>query len=92
MDNPRLPKEGAIMDKRLPNSRIVGTKQTLRAIKEGAVDTVYVAQDADKHVISSVVEVAKERNLDIVYVETMLELGNLCGIDVKAATACVTKE
>ncbi len=69
----------------------VGTKQTARAVKEGRAVTVFIAKDAEKHVVRNVVESAQEAQIQVVYVESMKKLGKACGIDVGAATAVILK-
>lgn len=69
---------------------IIGTKQVKNAIKSGRAAKVYVASDCDPNVSGPVVRLAEERNLPLFYVETRKELGEMCGIDVKAACAVQT--
>ena len=76
---------------RLEGSTVVGVKQTVKAIKNGTVKTVYIAKDADDKLIQSVKVLVDENSLEVVYVNTMKDLGKLCGIDVGAATAAVLK-
>lgn len=71
--------------------KVVGVKQTLKTIKSGMANKVYVAKDADSKVISPVVEAARENELEVIYFDSMDELGNFCSIDVGAATACDVK-
>lgn len=80
------------MNVKLPAKRIVGAKQTLKAAKSGTADVIYLANDADPKVTMPIIEACKQSNTRIVYIDTMEELGKMCGIDVGAATACVTKE
>ncbi|WP_243109441.1 ribosomal L7Ae/L30e/S12e/Gadd45 family protein [Anaerophilus nitritogenes] len=70
---------------------VVGTKQALKAIKEEQVETLFIAKDAEKHVIRSIEDVAKKKHVQIVYAESMHKLGKACGISVKAATAVILK-
>jgi len=35
-------------------SRVIGTKQTVRALERGCVSAVYIASDAEEHVIRDV--------------------------------------
>lgn len=79
------------MTSKLPDKRIVGAKQTLKAIKSGMAEKVYIAEDADVRVIVPITEACKDNSVEIVRVETMKELGQLCSIDVGAAAACLTK-
>ncbi|MFD2445241.1 50S ribosomal protein L7ae-like protein [Bacillus sp. CGMCC 1.16607] len=68
---------------------IVGTKQTVKALREGTVKSLVVANDADLRVTSKVVEIAKEVNTPIYYVDSMKKLGKACGIEVSAATVAI---
>ncbi|AWI07345.1 ribosomal L7Ae/L30e/S12e/Gadd45 family protein [Clostridium drakei] len=77
---------------RLEGNKVVGVKQTIKAIKSGAVKTVYIAKDADDKFIQPVRLLVEEESLELVYVDSMKELGKLCGIDVGAATAAVLKD
>ncbi|WPC41765.1 ribosomal L7Ae/L30e/S12e/Gadd45 family protein [Clostridium sp. JS66] len=77
---------------RLEGNKVVGVKQTIKAIKAGTVKTVYIAKDADDKFIQPVRLLVEEESLELVYVDSMKELGKLCGIDVGAATAAVLKD
>lgn len=79
------------MVNRLEGKKVVGIKQTIKAIKSGSGSVVYIAQDADTKLVQSVEKLAIEQSLRVVYIETMKELGRLCGIEVGAATAIVLK-
>ncbi|KOF57594.1 MULTISPECIES: ribosomal L7Ae/L30e/S12e/Gadd45 family protein [Clostridium] len=79
------------MVNRLPGKKVVGVKQSIKAINEGTVKIVYLAKDADRELFENVEKLSKEHSLQIVYVDTMKELGKLCSIDVKASTAVVLK-
>jgi large subunit ribosomal protein L7A len=69
----------------------IGVKQTTKAINEGIALKVYVAKDADEYITRRIVELAEEKNVEIVYVETTKQLGRACKIDVGAATAVIVK-
>jgi large subunit ribosomal protein L7A len=81
-----------IMIFRLEGNKVVGVKQTIKAIKTGNVKTVYIAKDADDKFIQPIILLVNEGSLELVYIDTMKELGKLCGIDVGAATAAVLKD
>ena len=70
-------------------SIVIGTKQTVRAIKTGNVNEVIIAIDADPRLTSKIVELANEINVPISYVESMKKLGKACGIDVGAAVVAI---
>ena len=71
--------------------KIVGSKQTLKAVKSDIVRVVYVADDADMRVTKSVIDACKEHDVEIIHVETMQKLGTMCSIEVGAAIACILK-
>jgi large subunit ribosomal protein L7A len=77
------------MNSKIPGKRVVGLKQTLRAVKSGTARTVYVAENAEEKIKKQIVDTCKEKNVEIVYVQSMEKLGDLCGISVGAATACI---
>jgi len=71
--------------------RVVGAKQTLKAIQADQAEVVYLARDADEHVTGPVRRECLSRGINIVDVDTMAELGRACSIEVGAAVACVMK-
>ncbi|MDU6879114.1 ribosomal L7Ae/L30e/S12e/Gadd45 family protein [Clostridium tepidum] len=76
---------------RLKGNKVVGVKQTVKALKNNTVKTLYVSKDADESLIKPLIELAEENSIDIIKIDTMKELGRLCGIDVSAATAALLK-
>lgn len=73
------------------DKKVVGTKQALRALNNDEVVTLYIAKDCEKHVVNSLIKLCNEKNIQIVYVNTMKELGEACGIDVSAASVAILK-
>jgi large subunit ribosomal protein L7A len=69
--------------------RVVGLKQTLRAIHECAAVRVYLAEDVDAFVHNKIAAACGERGITPIMVPSMKELGKACGIDVGAATAAI---
>ncbi|MGO5064345.1 MULTISPECIES: ribosomal L7Ae/L30e/S12e/Gadd45 family protein [unclassified Clostridium] len=80
-----------MMIDRLKGNKVVGVKQTVKALKNNTVKTLYVSKDADESLIKPLIELAEENSIDIIKVDTMKDLGRLCGIDVSAATAALLK-
>ena len=70
---------------------VIGTKQSLKAIKEGHAQTLFIAKDAERHVTRAVEEEAKAMQTQVVYAESMKKLGKACGIEVGAATVVILK-
>jgi large subunit ribosomal protein L7A len=69
----------------------VGIKQASRAVMENRAKALYIAKDAEQHVTRRIMELAGENGVEIVFVESMKDLGRACKIDVGAATAVVLK-
>lgn len=81
---------GEIMEKLVNSSnKIVGAKQTKKAIETGRASVVYIAKDADAMVTEPIINLCKAKGIEIIYIETMKELGKVCAIDVGAATAAL---
>ena len=69
--------------------RVVGLKQTLKAINEDAALRVYLAEDVDGFVHTKIVTACSERGVTPIMIPSMAELGDACGIDVGAAAAAI---
>ncbi|MBC7339426.1 MAG: ribosomal L7Ae/L30e/S12e/Gadd45 family protein [Firmicutes bacterium] len=81
----------SLEDLKTARRRTVGTKQTLRAVEKGNVLCVFVARDAEPHVVSDLVRLCQEKDIPVEWVETMALLGKTCGIQVEAASAAILK-
>lgn len=68
---------------------VIGSKQTLKAIKEKAITEVIIADDADRRVTNKVLLAANEHSIPVVRVDSMKKLGKACGIEVSAATVAI---
>jgi large subunit ribosomal protein L7A len=71
--------------------KVVGLKQSLRAIRDGKAAAVYLADDAADKVRQPVILLCRENNLTVIPVISMAELGAACDIDIAAAVATVLK-
>lgn len=67
----------------------VGYKQTIRALNETAVEKVFLAEDCDTKISVPVEKLCGEKNVPVLYAESMNELGRMCGIDVGASCAVI---
>ena len=70
---------------------IIGTKQTVKALKEGKVQEIFVATDAEPKVTGKIVEEALRFNVPVQYVDSMKKLGKACGIEVGAAAVAIIR-
>lgn len=67
--------------------KYVGIKQVLKAVREGEVSKVYIGADAEKHITTDLIQACNEKQIEIVEIETMAELGKMAGIDIGASAA-----
>jgi large subunit ribosomal protein L7A len=73
------------------NKVIIGTKQTVRALKEGNVTELVVAEDADPNVTGVLIKQANEVNIPVLHVDSRKKLGKACGIEVGAAAVAIIR-
>lgn len=69
---------------------VIGTKQTVKAIRGGHVVEILVARDADNRITQSAIQLAEEKGVKIDFVESKIELGKACGLQVGAAVVAIT--
>lgn len=74
---------------RLLEKKVIGIKQSTKAIKNNEGKTLYVAKDADEKLIKPLVKLAEQRGIEIKTIETMKTLGIMCGIQVKASATLI---
>ena len=67
--------------------KVVGVKQTRRALNDGRAKTVFLAQDADPALTEPLAELAEGKGIPVCWTERMRDLGKACGIAVGAAVA-----
>ena len=69
--------------------KVVGLKQTRRAVTEGCAEKVYVARDADPALTEPLLQICRSMGVCAVEVRSMKELGRACAIAVGTAAAAV---
>lgn len=73
------------------NNKRVGIKQTIKSVENGTAKTVFVAKDAEEKVVAGLKELCKNNSVDVIFVDSMKQLGKACGIEVGAAAVCLLK-
>ena len=69
--------------------RVVGAKQTRRALAAGQVKKLFLAQDADPALTAPLAELARSAGVPVEEGATMAQLGAACQIAVGAACCAV---
>jgi large subunit ribosomal protein L7A len=70
---------------RLLGNKVIGIKQATKAMKNGKGIKLYVADNADQKIIDTLTSLANEKQIIVIHIETMKELGKMCGIEVGSA-------
>jgi large subunit ribosomal protein L7A len=70
----------------------VGTKQTIKALEKGLAKKVFIASDAEQHVVKPLIRHCQEKGVPVVTVDSMKDLGKACGIEVGCASAALIEE
>ncbi|MDA8195478.1 MAG: ribosomal L7Ae/L30e/S12e/Gadd45 family protein [Thermaerobacter sp.] len=70
-----------------PRQRVVGRRETLKHVARGNASRVYIARDAEARIAAELAQQCADRKIPVEYVDTMTQLGQMCGIDVGAACA-----
>ncbi len=78
----------SLMELKTPN-KVIGSKQVKRAIIQGEAKKVYLARDAEPHIIGPLWELCREHNVAVESDADMQTLGNACGIDVGSAAVAI---
>lgn len=82
-----------MLDEALKHAKLksIGQKQTQRVLEKGQAKCVYIAQDAEAHVVRPILALCQSNQVQVIPVPTMSELGKACGIEVGAAVAAIVK-
>jgi len=76
-----------LLDELKTGKKTVGVKETQKAVRDGRVRRLFIADDADERIVGPLVALCEQTDVPVERVATMRELGALCGIDVGAAAA-----
>lgn len=69
--------------------KVIGTKQVKKAINKGIAKKVFIALDAELHIIEPIKELCQQNQIEVSMVENMDTLGNACGIEVGSAAVAL---
>jgi len=72
--------------------KVVGVKQTRKAVLAGEAVTVFAARDAERRVVTAVLDACEQAGVAVTWADTMAELGHACGIAVGAACAAEVRD
>ena len=74
---------------RLVGKKVIGIKQASKAIRNGKGTVLYVAKDAERKLINPLLELAFKNEIKVIEIDTMRNLGKMCGIDVQSSATLI---
>lgn len=81
-----------VQDIKEAREKIVGLKQTLRAIQQDRVNAVYIADDVEDHILRKITGPCQEKEIPLIPTDmSQKELGRFCQIEVGAAIIGIIK-
>ena len=67
-----------------------GTNETTKAVERGNAQLVYVAEDVSpEEIVMHLPEIAEEKGIPVVFVETQDDVGHAAGLEVGSAAAAI---
>ena len=67
-----------------------GTNETTKSVERGNADLVYVAEDVSpEEIVMHIPELAEEKGISVVFVETQDDVGHAAGLEVGSAAAAI---
>jgi len=72
-------------------NKYVGIKQSTRSVEENQAKTAYIARDSDDDVKGPFLSLCLQNKVEVIWVDSMQQLGEACGITVGAAVAVTLK-
>jgi large subunit ribosomal protein L7A len=70
--------------------RLVGLKQSKRAIQEGKALKAFIAEDSAETIRQTVADLCEKHGVAVEYAASMKQLGEACGIDVGSSVVVIT--
>ena len=73
-------------------AKVIGTKQVIKQLTNGEVRKIYIAGDAEPHVIEPIKDLCRQKDIEIEIFESMQILGRAVGIEVGSATVALIND
>ena len=78
-------------DLKTAEAKVVGVKQTAKALQKETASIVYIAADAEEHITAPIKAECEKQNVTCHVAESMQVLGKACGIHAGASAAAILK-
>lgn len=81
-----------MIDQLQTEHKVVGVKQSRKAVQRGCARLVFLAEDADPQITDPIRQLCQTTGVPVESIPHMRELGNACGIRLGCAVAAVLAE
>ena len=71
--------------------RVIGVNQSIKQVIKGNADYVYIAKDAEKHIVQELEKICLANNIEIKYIDSMKKLGKMFNVQVKVAAVTILR-
>lgn len=71
---------------------VIGTRQVVKHLNKNQIKKVFIAEDAEPHVIEPVKQLCRQMQIEVEMVENMEVLGRAVGIEVGSATVALLND
>jgi large subunit ribosomal protein L7A len=77
------------LDELKDGNKVIGSKQVKKAVSQGIVRKVFIAKNAEPHIIEPLKQLCSQNQVEIILVDSMHSLGEACGIEVGSAAVAL---
>lgn len=81
-----------LLDEIANSKKVIGSKQVKKAVNKGLARKVFLAADAEPHIIAPLRDLCRQHEVETSMIESMEALGKACGIEVGSAAVALIKE
>lgn len=80
------------LDELKNTAMVIGTRQVIKHLNKSQIKKVFIAEDAEPHVIEPVKQLCRQMQIEVEMVENMEVLGRAVGIEVGSATVALLND
>lgn len=73
----------------LMKNRVVGIRQTIKAVESGKAWRVYIAEDSEPRIIENLKKLCAIKGVEVILFNSMAELGKAAGIERGASAVAI---
>lgn len=74
------------------SKKLIGFKQSIKALKNGSVISVYIAKDIENHLYKEIYKLCEVNKVKMVEIESMAKLGKASNLKIGASVVSILKD